>query len=366
MPRLLLLLLALAGGANETVAQARWRLEEVARIGGGDEGLASFNDIRDLQLDAEGQVWVLDFQAKSLRLFGADGAPIKEVARAGAGPGEIRNANGFRIAPDGRAVLRDHSNNRLSIYDATGKHERDVTYPSFSYGWRLDAGIDRQGRFHDRSRVRVDTTYRDAVVRVTADFARMDTVDAPGVQACSPLPPPPTGIRAKMGFAAVPFAPRMVTTFAPSGAIWCASTDEYRVRRVPFGAKAHDLEVRLDVPRIAVPAAQRDSAIKGVEAFLERAGGAAEPFDKGRVPRDRGALLGFEIDDRDRLWVLRELRDGTAELDVWDAGRRVATLAPGFPARSFPLMRVRGDRLAIVLLDEDDLPTIFVYRIVTQ
>lgn len=348
-------------------AQATWRLQEVARIGGGDEGLASFNDIRDLQFDAKGQIWVLDFQAKSLRLFAADGTPIKEVARAGRGPGEIANSNGIRATTDGRLILRDHSNSWLATYSSDGKFVGQKLFPSFGYGYRIDAGIDRQGRFHELVTQRIDTSYRGIIVRTTPDFARNDTVVAPLPSACSPLPAPPNGIRGKNGFASVPFAPRMIQTFGANGSYWCASTDEYRARRFQFGAARHDLEVRLDVPRIAIPAAKRDSAIAGTEAFLQRIGGAVDPWDKGKVARDRGALLGFEADDRDRLWVMRETRDGKAELDVWDAsGRRIATLAPGFRALSFPLMRIRGDRLALVQLDEDDLPTIVIYRIVTQ
>lgn len=366
MPRLLLLLLALAGGADAAAAQARWRLAELARIGGGDEGLGSFNDIRDLQLDAKGQVWVLDFQAKSLRLFGADGAPIREVARAGRGPGEIANSNGIRGTADGRMILRDHSNRWLAIYSSDGKFVEQKPFASFSYGYRIDAGVDRQGRFHELTWQRVDTAQRRIIVRTAPDFSKNDTVTAPLPTACSPLPVPPNGIRGKNGFAAVPLAPRQIQTFGANGTFWCASTDEYRLRRFQFGAATHDLEIRLDVPRIAVPAAERDSLIAGTEAFLQRIGGAVEPWDRSKVARDRGALLGFEADDRDRLWVMREQPGGKAELDVWEAGKRIATLAPGFPARSFPLMRVRGDRLAIVLLDEDDLPTIFVYRIVTQ
>lgn len=362
-----LLALTMLVSTAELSAQAKWRLQEVARIGGGDEGLASFNDIRDLQLDAKGQVWVLDFQAKSLRLFAADGKPMKEVARAGRGPGEISNSNGIRGTPDGRMILRDHSNRWLAIYSSDGKYVEQKPFPSFSYGYRIDAGIDRQGRFHEITWQRVDTVQRRIIVRAAADFARNDTVAAPLPSACSPLPAPSNGIRGKNGYASVPFAPHIIQTFGANGTVWCASTDEYRLRRFPFGAATHDREVRLDVPRIAIPAAERDSAIAATEAFLARIGGATDPWDKGKVARDRGALLGFEADDRDRLWVMRETRDGKAELDVWDAGgRRIATLAPGFRALSFPLMRIHGDRFALVQLDEDDLPTIVIYKIVTQ
>lgn len=360
-----LLAFAMLVPASALSAQAKWRLQEVARIGGGDEGLASFNDIRDLQLDATGQVWVLDFQAKSLRLFAADGTPIREVARAGRGPGEIENSNGIRLAPDGRMLLRDHSNNWLAIYSADGKYVGQKSFPSFSYGWRVDAGIDRQGRFHELVSQPVDTTRRRIIVRTTPDFTKNDTVAAPLPTACSPLASPPNGIRGRNGFATVPFAPRMVQTFGATGTFWCASTDEYRIRRFQFGAAVHDLEVRFNAPRVAIPKAKRDAEIASTDSFLVRIGGALDPWNKSKVARDRGALLGFESDDRDRLWVLRETRDGLAELDVWDtSGRRIATLAPGFRALDFPLMRIHGDRFALVQLDEDDLPTIVVYRIV--
>ena len=352
---------------SELSAQARWRLHEVARVGGGDEGLASFNDIRDLQLDSKGQLWVLDFQAKSLRLFAAAGTPIREVARAGRGPGEIENSNGIRLAPDGRMILRDHANSWLAIYSSDGKFVDQKPFPSLGYGYRIDAGFDRQGRFHELVTQWVDTVGRRIIVRTTPDFAKNDTVVAPLLTACSPLPVPPNGIRGRNGFASVPFAPRHIQTFGANGSFWCASTDEYRLRRFKFGAAAHDLEVRLNVPRIATAAVKRDSAIAGTEAFLLRIGGAVDPWDKRKVARDRGALLGFETDDRDRLWVMRETREGRAELDVWDVdGRRIATLAPGFRALNFPLMRIHGDRFAIVQLDADDLPTIVIYRIVTQ
>lgn len=355
---------ALLLDATDAGAQAKWTLTEVARIGGADEGLASFNDIRDLQLGDDGKVWVLDFQTRDLRLFAADGTPIKVVARRGQGPGEIANSNGFRRLPDGRMVVRDHSNRRLNVYSADGNSLGQHELISMGYGYRLEAGVDREGRFLELVGVRNGTEYRRVVTRTTAGLVSKDTVDAPTPIACSPLPPPPKAVPGKNGFAGYPFSPSFQHAFAARGAVWCASTGEYRIRRFPFGAAVHDLEVQLDVPRIPIAKAARDSAIAGMKAFLDRIGGALEPVDYDKVPRDRGALLGFESDERERLWVIRETREGKAEVDVWDAnGRRIATIAPGWRAPSFPLLRVHRDRLAIVLLDEDDLPTIHVFKV---
>lgn len=343
-------------------AQTRWQVTELARIGGGDEGLASFSDIRDLQLDAKGQVWVLDFQTQTLRLFGADGSPIKEVARKGRGPGELGNTNGFRRAPDGRMFVRDHSNNRISFFAATGAAAGQQSYPSFSYGWRWEAAVDPRGRLHELTTMRRGEERERVVVRSSPDFASADTAGAP--TRCTDETIPMALIRGQNGFASIPFAAQLMVGFASTGSIWCGSSADYRLRRFPFGASAHDLEITLNAPRLRIAAAVRDSAIAATEQFLVRIGGALEPWDKGDVPRDRSSMLGFHSDDQNRLWVARETPGGPTEFDVWDmTGRRIATVAPGVKLPPSPLFRVMGDRLAVVILDEDDLPTIVVYRI---
>lgn len=354
-------------GAADLDAQAKWRLVEVARIDGSDdEGLASLNDIRDLQIGIDGRIWVLDFQTQSLRLFGADGAAIKEVAGRGRGPGEIANANGFRIAPDGRVFMRDYENARITVLDSSGKYVRDVPARSFGWRWRAVAGVDRQGRYHDIAHIRRDTTYLDAVVRYSPDLSTADTTFLPDESSCRSHPAPGV-IDTRGGVMQIPFAPDVQMVFSANGATWCGSNGEYRLRRFALGSHAHDRELRLDVPRIPILAAQRDSQLAEVDAFIAKTGGLEKPFDRRAVPSDRGALRVFASDDRDRLWVLRETSTGTAEFDVWDAaGRRIATLAPGFAVRGTPLLRIQGDRLAIVRYDEDDLPTIFVYRIETR
>ncbi len=347
-------------------AQARWQLQELFRLGGADEGLASFNDIRDFQLDALGQVWVLDFQTQSLRLFGADGDPLRELARKGRGPGELQNANGIRRASDGRMVLRDHSNNRFAIFAADGSALPSVSMQSFGFGYLWEAAFDAESRLTELMTVRRDTSYTQALVRHSRDFARADTMFLP--ERCGDLPPPRPGVRGRRGFAGIPFEPRIIFTVGADGAFWCANTDEYSLHRVPFGARTADRSLTLtNLPRIPITAAERDSALNAFEGFLTRIGGATDPFDRSSIKRDRGPLIGFVPDDAGRMWVLRQLQNRRFELDVWDvaAGRRVAVAPLESATGSFPRIRVRGDRLAILALDEDELPVIVVYRIVT-
>jgi sugar lactone lactonase YvrE len=363
--RQILLTVALVASAGPLEAQTRWRLDEIARIGGDDEGLASFNEIIDVQLGNDGKIWVLDRQTQSLRLFAADGTPIKEVARRGRGPGELSNANGVRRGPDGRMWVRDHSNQRLTSYGPDGTLIGQHMVPSHGYGWRWDGALDSEGRVLDIIGVRRGERYERVITRYRPDLSQADTIALPTT--CSDLPPPRSSIAAVRGYITFPFAARFVMVPSSDGALWCANSDEYRPRRFPFGAARHDRELLLTPPRVPIPRAERDSAIAAVDSFLARQGGAIEPWPKGDVPRDRGAFGWMEVDDQGRLWVRRELPDRSYEFDVWDVtGRRIAVVpAPG-GADFMPLYRVVGDRLVTIVTDEDDLPYVVVYRIRTS
>lgn len=358
-----LLVLLLGSSVSTASAQARWRLQEIARIGGADEGLASFNQIGDLQLDDQGRVWVLDFQTQSLRLFAADGSPIKEVARRGRGPGELAKANGVRRGPDGRMYARDYSNSRISVFSADGASLSGHAVAATGYGYRWEGVIDAQHRVVERTTIRRGTDFTWVTLRRSADFQRADSSEFP--KRCVDATERKNYIEGKSGSVAIPFMPRMLTTLARSGAIWCASTDAYRIRRFEFGSEVPALELIRDTPRVPIATAARDSAIAHVEEFLKKIGGPVDPWKPSQVPRDRGALVGFEADEQDRLWVLRETPAGLLEFDVWDAsGRRIATLAAPMKYEYGPLFRILGDRVAMLVLDEDDLPTVVVSRIV--
>lgn len=357
------LVVLLASWASSVDAQARWRLQEVVRIGGADEGLASFNQIGDVQLDAQGRVWVLDFQTQSLRLFGADGSPIKEVARRGRGPGELARANGVRRGPDDRMYVRDYSNARITVYGSDGATLASHTVMASGYGYLWDGDIDGQQRVVERTSVRRGEEYTQVILRRSPDFQSADTTEIPA--RCA-IPNERKGsIQGKSGFVSVPFAPRLLMKFGRNGATWCGSTDEYRVRRFAFGSPGADLEVTRAAPRVPIAKAERDAAIARVDSFLVRIGGPVDPWKPSEVARDRGPLVAFETDDQDRLWVLRELPSGKLEFDVWDTrGKHIASLPSPLIYGHVPLFRIHGDRVAMKVLDEDDLPTIVVSRIV--
>ena len=101
---------------------ATWTATELWHVDG-TEGGEPFGDLRDYVVQKDGTLWVLDFKDQSIRRFSANGKPLPNVARMGSGPGEIKNANGMLLTPDGSKVgwFRDPDGNLLSVVQFSAK-----------------------------------------------------------------------------------------------------------------------------------------------------------------------------------------------------------------------------------------------------
>lgn len=96
-------------------------LEEELRIGAaeGDEEYV-FGDIVELTPDASGGVYVFDRQVPALRHYNGQGRFVETLGRKGDGPGEYRAIVGMAMTPDGRLVVHDAQNRRVTFYAPDG------------------------------------------------------------------------------------------------------------------------------------------------------------------------------------------------------------------------------------------------------
>jgi hypothetical protein len=86
----------------------------------GDENLMLGN-VRGLAVAPDGSVYLTE-DTPLLKKFGPDGAFIKVFGRMGSGPGEYRRPDGgLAVLPDGRVVIRDPGNGRLSVFTPEGE-----------------------------------------------------------------------------------------------------------------------------------------------------------------------------------------------------------------------------------------------------
>ena len=83
----------------------------------------SFDAPRDIAVDGEGRVFVCDARTgpPRLQVFDADGGYLFGFAQKGTGPGQVLRIQGMGFDPDGRFIVTDIDNMRVSIYTAAGE-----------------------------------------------------------------------------------------------------------------------------------------------------------------------------------------------------------------------------------------------------
>lgn len=81
-------------------------LEELWRVGGDsdDEGQL-FGVISDIDIDDDGNVYLLDSQLNEVKIFSADGEFIRSIGREGEGPGEFKAASALFFTKDGNIAV---------------------------------------------------------------------------------------------------------------------------------------------------------------------------------------------------------------------------------------------------------------------
>lgn len=152
------LLLLLAGCAGERSSADGWRAERdtvgdtiVVRTASGSiwgaprtlverasVGKAEGDDVdllggfRAIAVAPDGSIFISD-AGPVLRKYAADGHYLETFGRKGGGPGEYANPDGgLAVLPDGRVLIRDPGNGRITVYDSSG---------TYLAAWRIPAGF---------------------------------------------------------------------------------------------------------------------------------------------------------------------------------------------------------------------------------
>lgn len=83
------------------------------------DGIAIPSDV--VVSNPSGQVYVSDSQANVIRVFDADGAPLREIGSVGSGPGQLRFPTGLAIHQSELAVA-DFLNSRVQVFELGGEY----------------------------------------------------------------------------------------------------------------------------------------------------------------------------------------------------------------------------------------------------
>lgn len=335
-----------AGGAPSTTRI----IEPDLQLGTADgDGPELFGQVRDIDADALGRIYVLDTQAKEIRVFGPDGSHVRNIGRGGAGPGELEGPTGMEWSPDEHLWVEDPRNNRYTVYDTTGAlvatHPRNMNWSGFVWaGYFDEAGhlylqdIDYSPEGREERLVRRDST-----------MTALDTFPLPEYEPLTYELVEDGRVRMA---ATVPFAPRKQWLVARDGTLWFGVSGDYRLYQRALEGDTLRI-VQKEYEPIPVTPAERDEALD--QDFYRDMAEQGADVDPGLIPPVRPAWTSFTIDRDGYLWVVPQIPDSMATaLDLFDPegrylGRRIVS-APIQGASPGPV--IRGEHLYAVTRDE--------------
>jgi len=384
-------------------------LEEVYRVGALDgEDWELFGDLNRVGFDAEGRIYVLDGDNQRVIVFDRDGSFVRQVGKAGDGPGELRMPTDMAVAPDGTVIVQDMGHQAFVVFAPDGSFVRNVRNPIQGglMGGRIDhhpsgavLGANTALSFSatNGGRPALSTPPGAPVKLVPLDAEDPEVREV--TTAWRPLPEPPegggtvggSGFRVMRMARMRAFDPVIRTGVLPDGRVAVIDTVTYRVRLVdPAGgaetALARPLPVRAvtEADRRAEKARRLERLESGegprMRAVIRTSGptGTGTQVVGGDAIRDMQrqmietlafadefpALQDLRVDGAGRLWLLRTgARVGEpGPIDVVDpSGRYIGTVPAG--AMELPDAFGPDGLAAFIGKDDMDVPFVSVRRI---
>jgi hypothetical protein len=123
----------------------RYALLEDLTIGGESGGAESvLNRPQSIDVDAQGNIYVLDWGDVDFKVFGPDGGLLRKFGKKGQGPGDFDIPAYFVLAADGRIFLLSGRQNQMIILDSAGKYLSSFRVDGFCKA----LGVDRHNRIY--------------------------------------------------------------------------------------------------------------------------------------------------------------------------------------------------------------------------
>lgn len=138
-------------------------LEEDLVIGGGEEFDENYNFryIRDIEVDDEGNILVVDFRDCRIQKYDKDGKYLQTIGRKGEGPGEFQRPSRTYLAPDGKLYVNELR--KVHIFNENQEYERSIILESFLTSF----GVTKEGNIMGYMTTRTEE-------EMTIDIAMLD------------------------------------------------------------------------------------------------------------------------------------------------------------------------------------------------
>lgn len=329
-------------------------------------------EVSGLAVDAQGRVFVSDFQEPRVLVFGPDGQHLATIGRKGQGPGEFTAPTGPVIGPNGALYVRNLSQVVQFVPPSPGavpsRFGRVLEGPPMApWRSRLPSAIDSQGRFYFPLEVGLaDGLTHYAYRRYSLDGRALDSVPVPvhptTRSSWASVPVAPGTGRMVRGVNVVPFHPVPQWTITQDGTILSGPADSPELMETDVSQK---IIRRLKVPDVStpIPAAERAESLRALKARLDsihvplsEVRGMSEEVRSQRLPGrypEYRALLSVAQE----IWIVRWSPPSLATRTVVDVvdrtGRPLHTLVLPASCEADPAPAVGGRTVACLVVDRE-------------
>ena len=278
------------------------RLVEEVRIGAldGDEAYV-LGQIQSVARSPAGEIYVLDTDVPTVRVYDAAGRHLRSIGRGGGGPGELDRPNGILFLPDGGWATADQGNGRLNVYNADDSFRTSIPLTTGFYT-SSSPFVDTAGNIYvwiiaDRPEGEI---FQTGLLRITPALEKADTIRQPvypRYQAATLMATSPDGnSRSASG---VPFTPSKNWTLSPAGYPVSGVSDRYAVL-----LHRHEGLLRIEKAGEPVPVAGGEASERRRQ--IERNMMRVEPgwrWDGPDIPEAKPAFRNLFTDVEGRVWV---------------------------------------------------------------
>jgi hypothetical protein len=101
--------------------------EDLTISGSSDDEEQMFQNVHTLDIDAEGNLYILDEQAANIKVFDQNGNFLKTIGRKGQGPGEFGLPISLALTPDQQILVNEMGQRRLLFFDLEGNFLRQIS-----------------------------------------------------------------------------------------------------------------------------------------------------------------------------------------------------------------------------------------------
>lgn len=135
--------------AEPLYGEITFELEEDLSIGSEDDENYLFYRVSDIQVDTDGNIYVLDSGNHRLQLFDKNGKYLRTIGKKGQGPGEFNSPTSLQLDDEtGNIFVKDNMLRKIIIFEKEGKYiDKDIPLVEILSDFCLDSDRCIWGKF---------------------------------------------------------------------------------------------------------------------------------------------------------------------------------------------------------------------------